>query len=50
MYTSDYKIKFIGKRLEDEDTKLCDLNLEEGDYFVIEHKISSKDWYLQADN
>ncbi len=50
MYTSDYKIKFLGKRLEDEDTKLCDLNLEDGDYFVIEHKQYSRDWYLQADN
>ena len=49
-YYSDFKIQFVGKRLDDTDSKLCDLNLEEGDYFVVEFKQMSKDWYLQADN
>ena len=44
----EYRIKGFGKRLANE-VKIEDLNMEEGDFFVVEVRDKAKRWFLQTE-
>ena len=43
------RVKGFGRKLDGE-TKITDLDMEEGDYFIAEIKESNKKWFLTSDN
>jgi hypothetical protein len=43
------RLKGFGKKL-DAESKLTDLDMEEGDYFIAEVKENNKKWFLTAEN
>ena len=43
-----YRIRGVGKRLANE-VKIEDLNMEEGDFFVVEVRDKTKRWFLHTE-
>lgn len=46
----EYKIKFLGKKIDDEKAKLSDMEFEDDEFFVAETIDGMKKWHLYADN
>jgi hypothetical protein len=43
------RVKGFGRKLDGE-SKITDLDMEDGDYFIAEIKENNKKWFLTSDN
>lgn len=46
--TGTYRLNGIGKKLDDESHKISELELEEGDYFIVESIDQYSDWFFKC--
>lgn len=46
---SDYRIRGFGKKLLQE-TRIEDLQMEEGDFFLVQVREKNRRWFLQSEN